>query len=76
MLLSIRTWDAPELEVDTVAEDRLLPRGGADGKRWAYQTERDDRLFEAGWFADFRAAWREALKREHLNFAARMEAIQ
>jgi hypothetical protein len=46
---------------------RLLPRGGADGKRWQYQTERDERLFEAAWFADFRQQFRNALTDARIN---------
>ena len=43
--------------------------------RFEYQTKRDDRLYEAGWFTDFRARWRADLERERLTFHARMEAL-
>lgn len=56
-------------------KERLLPRGGADGYRWQYQVARDERLFHAAWFADFKERWQDDLKRERLNFQARMEAI-
>jgi hypothetical protein len=43
--------------------------------RFEYQTKRDERLFRAGHFADFRERWRKALEAERLIFKARMEAL-
>ena len=43
--------------------------------RWQYQQLRDERLFRAGWYADFRQRWRAALATEHLHFLARLEAV-
>lgn len=59
---------------------RMMPRDGEQGGhredlRWEYQTIRDTRLFEAGWFADFHARWRADLKRERHQFRSRMEAL-
>lgn len=46
------------------------------GLRFESDTRRDDRLYERGWFVDFRARWRADLERERLIFVARMEAIK
>jgi len=54
---------------------RLLPRGGADGFRWTYQTERDDRLYRAGHFADFRQRWQADLEDWHWQFRSKLEAL-
>jgi hypothetical protein len=43
--------------------------------RWEYQTKRDERLFRASWYVDFRARWKADLEREHQQFRSRMEAI-
>ncbi len=34
-----------------------------------------ERLFHAAWFTDFRERWQDDLKREHLNFVARLEVV-
>ncbi len=75
-MLSVRYWDAPRWEVDTVSD---VPDTGPiemrEGLRWQYQTLRDDRLFAAGWFADFRLKWRNDLALERARYKARMEAL-
>lgn len=43
--------------------------------RWEFQTKRDERLYRAGWYADFRGRWKADLDREHWQFRSRMEAL-
>ncbi len=45
------------------------------GLRFESDTKRDDARFERAWFADFRQQWRDAIKREHLIFIAKLEGI-
>lgn len=60
-----------------------MTMGGADvtrmventATRWEYQTKRDERLFHAAWFADFKERWKHDLYTERLNFQARMDAL-
>lgn len=60
----------------TMSGQDVTRMAGHESTRWEYQTKRDNRLFEQGWFADFRSRWQADLKREHLNFIARLEVIQ
>lgn len=76
-VLSVRYWHAPGVEIGTVS-DNVPDTGPIDmreGLRWEYQTLRDERLFEAGHFADFRKRWQDALAAERLVFKARMDAL-
>lgn len=44
------------------------------GTRWQYQTERDERLFRAAWFEDFREQFRHALS--DARFAGKLNALE
>jgi hypothetical protein len=79
---SVRDQRHPEKEITSmneeqvsVARDGFLPEGMREGLRWEYQQVRDERLFHAAWFADFKERWQDDLYRERLNFQARMAAI-
>jgi hypothetical protein len=49
--------------------------GSNDATRWHYQTVRDERLFRAGWFADFRQRWQRDLRAAREQFTQKMEDI-
>lgn len=85
--LSIRAWDAPEIELGLMAGPQMertpallvaAPWDESDAERhirWATATRRDDETFEIAWFADFRARWRLALQTERTKFLARLDAL-
>lgn len=60
-----------------MSDDRLpeQPAVLREGLRFESDTRRDDKLYERGWFLDFRARWKADLERERLIFQARMEAL-
>jgi len=47
----------------------------AEGWRFQSQTTRDDARFEAAWFAEFRARWREALAEARVTFLAKLAEL-
>jgi len=67
MSYSIRSYNDPDREIGVVSEQKLsdiidpASEHDSSGARWRYQQERDERLFEAAWFADFRQQFRNAL---------------
>ncbi len=60
------------MSADHLPEQPAVLRGGL---RFESDTLRDDRLYEAGWYVDFRARWKADLERERLIYRARMEGI-
>jgi len=86
--LSVREFSAPGIEVAMMSERAMVHESATAlvpapwdeptetrHLRWSFATDRDEQLFEAAWFNDFRNRWRAALRSARLQFISRMEAL-
>jgi hypothetical protein len=66
--------DDEEDEDDMDTNKEVLGQDNRTSTRWFFQTNRDERLFEAAWFADFRNQFRSAL--QDARIAGRLNALE
>jgi hypothetical protein len=75
--ITVRREEGMEAQAEKVQLADLAntaARSDNTAARWEYQTKRDNKLFEAAWYADFRERWKRDL--QEARFAGRLSALE